>query len=91
LGRRRDSEIAAMFGISSKTIRRIRREHGIERYKTPCGTATRYSAGCRCRACKDAHTTRNKQYWKEHPEAYNRHLDRKAGRVPAVESGRGPR
>jgi hypothetical protein len=43
------------------------RLHG-ERRRSPCGTAARYRAGCRCSACRVAHGVYNRA-WRERKRA----------------------
>jgi hypothetical protein len=62
---RSDKEIAAVLGVSWRTILRDRAADGIpstwkpDPVVQPHGTDARYSAGCRCSGCRAAHAARH--------------------------------
>ena len=55
-----DAQIAARFNVSAKSVTRWRRSAGLRSLWTPPpaehGERSRYTAGCRCEACKAANT-----------------------------------
>ena len=63
LGKMRDTELATHFELDYKTVREERVRRGIAPFRSPCGTRTRYRAGCRCDECREAQNTYQKAWY----------------------------
>lgn len=61
-----DTELGDVFGCHARTVLRRRVALGVASQWSPapaaCGTPSGYSAGCRCRACREAHAAAHAAY-----------------------------
>lgn len=91
LGMVTDATLAAELGVTSSLVREARLSLGIERYRTPCGTPSRYNAGCRCAACRRAQADRMHVWIGKNPDKYAKNRETSRAKVFATAPHRGKR